>query len=468
MSSTSSTTSTSGLINMNGFNLTNGQGINVATIVNELVSAASVPETQWEAQETTVSSQISDLNTIESNVKQLLSDVTSLSDPAGEVASRTATSSDTSLVSASAVSATAVGDHTVVVSNLATTSSYYTGEVTSASTQLASGTFDITVGSGKTNTITIGSSNNTLTGLASSINKMNIGVTASVVTDANGARLALVSQSSGAAGDLTVADTTTGGSGLSFTKAVTGVNASLTVDGVPVSSASNTVTGAVAGMTLNLAGADPKTTVNISITPDTTDVVKTIASFVSDYNTVVSNVNTEYTYNSSTGTAGPLSGNSTLEMLQSTMLGQSSYTAGSTSGINTLADLGITMNDDGTLTVDSTTLNSAVSNNYTAVQNFLQGDGTLTTGFATQLKSQLSSLTDPVDGAFTVDIKGLNSTVSSLKSEVSDFQTYITTQQAAWTSQYDALNVILQEYPMQQEALQAEMGNSDYANTSTS
>jgi len=102
------------------------------------------------------------------------------------------------------------------------------------------------------------------------------------------------------------------------------------------------------------------------------------------------------------------------------------------------------------------------------VQNFLQGDGTLTTGFATQLKSQLSSLTEPTEGAFTVDIRGLNSTVSSLKSEVSDFQTYITTQQAAWTSQYDALNVILQEYPMQQEALQAEMGNSNYANTNNS
>ena len=219
-----STTSTS--FNLNGINLTNGQGIDVSTIVGQMVTAASVPETQWQAQQATINGQISDLNTLESSTTTLENDISALQDPVGAVTARSATSSDSSLVSASAGAGTAIGNHTVVVNSLATTSSYYTDEVASASTALASGSFNITVGSGPANTITINSSDNTLTGLASAINNQNIGVTASVVTDANGARLALVSQSSGAAGDLNISNTSSGLS-FGFTKAATGANASL-------------------------------------------------------------------------------------------------------------------------------------------------------------------------------------------------------------------------------------------------
>jgi flagellar capping protein FliD len=70
-----------------------------------------------------------------------------------------------------------------------------------------------------------------------------------------------------------------------------------------------------------------------------------------------------------------------------------------------------------------------------------------------------------VSGAFTVDLSGYSATVSSLQNEISDFQTYITAQQTMWTAQYDQMNVVLEELPTQQEAIQAELGNSNYANT---
>jgi flagellar hook-associated protein 2 len=451
-------------INLNGINLLNGQGIDVSSIVSQMVTAASVPETQWQSQQSSIQGQISDLNVLQSSTTTLENDLAALQDPVGSVTSRSVTSSDSSLVSASASAGSAIGNHTVVVNSLATTSSYYTGEVASATTTLASGTFDLSVGGGTANTITIDSSDNTLTGLASAINNQNLGVTASVVTDANGARLALVSQSSGAAGDLSV---TNASSGLSFgfTKAATGTNASLAVDGVPVSSASNTVTGALTGLTLNLNGAAPNTTVNISVAPDTSAVTNAVTSFVNDYNTLIGQVNTEYAFDTSTNSGGPLQGDSTVEMLQSTLLGSGGYTAGGSSAVNTLADLGITMNDDGTLTLNSSTLNNAISNNYSAVQTFLQGDGTGTNGFASQFATQLGNLTNPVEGAFSVDLSGYNATVSSLQDQINDFQTYITAQQTMWTAQYDQMNVTLQELPEQQEAIQAELGNSNYANT---
>jgi len=92
--------------------------------------------------------------------------------------------------------------------------------------------------------VTIGSTDNTLNGLSAAINAQNLGVTASVITDANGARLALVSNTPGSAGGITVSGNTTG---LTFNLAASGSNASLTVDGVPVNSASNTVAGVIPG-----------------------------------------------------------------------------------------------------------------------------------------------------------------------------------------------------------------------------
>ena len=211
-------------------------------------------------------------------------------------------------------------------------------------------------------------------------------------------------------------------------------------------------------------GPTPNTPVNISVAPNASAVTSAVTSFVNDYNTLIGQVNTEYSFNASTNTGGPLEGDSTVEMLQSTLLGAMGYTAGENSAVNTLGDLGITMNDDGTLTLNSSTLNDAVSNNYSAVQTFLQG-ATGTSGFANQFATQLDGLTAPVNGAFTIDLSGYNASVSSLQDQINSFQTYITGQQTMWTAQYDQMNVLLQELPEQQEQIQAELGNQNYANT---
>jgi len=89
----------------------------------------------------------------------------------------------------------------------------------------------VKVGSNTAATVTVDSTNNTLGDLAATINNQEIGVRASVIQDSNGYRLALVSTTSGAPGDVTVSGNT---SGLSFTKGVTGTNASLVVGGIVV------------------------------------------------------------------------------------------------------------------------------------------------------------------------------------------------------------------------------------------
>ncbi len=189
-----------------------------------------------------------------------------------------ATSSNSAVLTASATAGTPSGSHTIDVTSLATTSSAYSNAVASSSTPIATGTLTIQVGSSAAQTVTIDNTNNTLAGLAAAINNNgNLGVTASVITDANGARLALVSNTSGAPGNLTI---TPSAGVVGFNTGVTGVNAALNVDGIPISSTTNTVSGAIPGVTLNLTGLTAGTPVSVTTGPDTTQQEAAINSFV--------------------------------------------------------------------------------------------------------------------------------------------------------------------------------------------
>ena len=380
-------------------------GIDVTSAVDTILYADRAPERGWEAQQATLASQTSAINQIETETSALSDSLNNLSDLNGALSSVTATSSDTSLLSATAVSGTAVSNHTITINSLATSASWYSDAETSSSTTLPSGTVTITVGSGTPVSISTGSGNtgDTLSDLAAYINSQSLGVTANIVTDASGARLALTSTTTGSASDFTVSNTNAVG----FTRSGNAANASLTVDGVPISSASNTVTGAISGVTLNLLGAAPAvensagdvttaaTTINLSLGPDTTSINTAVSDFVSAYNTLISDVNTQTGYSATTQTAGVLQSDSAITGLQSALLASTNY--GSGSGVfQTLDSLGVTTNTDGTLTLNSTTLASAVQTNSTAVATFFQGAAL--NGFANSVTSSLNTYTDPNSG----------------------------------------------------------------------
>jgi len=448
---------------LNSSNTGMGTGIDVTSAVNSMITALRAPEQQWQAQQQTLQGQITSLNQLNSEISALSNAVDALNDPAGATVSRSVSSSQTGIVTGSAANAAATGNHVVVVNSLATTGSYYSDSVASSSTTLAAGSFTIQVGSGQAATITIDSSNNTLDQLAATINGANLGVTANVVNDANGARLAIVSNSSGSAGDLTI---TSVANGLGFTKGSTGANASLTVDGVPISSATNTVSGVLNGVTLNLVSASPGTEVQIGVAANATQVTQAVNDFVNAYNTVVQDLNAQFAYNSATGTAGALSGDSAARLVQSQLLGDINFQVTGTNGFNSLTSLGISMNNDGTLTVDNAALSDAVTNHFADVQNFFQSANG--TGFATNLHNQLASLTDPTQGAFYVDIKGKTDTQTGLQDQINNFEIYIASEQQLLTTQYEQVNVALMELPMLEQEVNAELGYTNNNNNSKS
>jgi flagellar hook-associated protein 2 len=168
-------------------------GIDVNTAVSAAITAAEAPEQTWLSQESLIQSQTSALNSLQSGVSTLDSDLLSLNNLMGPLSANTVASSNSGIVTGSAVSGTAAGNHVVVVNSLASTASWASGTVASASTPLAAGSFTITGADGTVTTISTGTGTSTLNDVASTINADNLGVTASVVTDASGARLAIVS-----------------------------------------------------------------------------------------------------------------------------------------------------------------------------------------------------------------------------------------------------------------------------------
>lgn len=425
------------------------QGIDVNAAVAQEIAALSKPEQNWIKQQQTLSTEATTINQIQSDVSKLETSLNSLGDPLGALSAMTVTSSDTSVVQASAAAGTPTGTHVVIVDNIASTASAYSSSVASSITNLAPGAFTIQVGSGTATTIAIGSGVNTLDQLAASINTQNLGVTASVINDSTGSRLAIVSKASGAANGFTIS----GATGLTFTQTA-GQDAHFSVDGIPIDSASNTFTGAVNGLTLNLVGAAPGGQVNVTIAPDVSSASQAIASFVGAYNTAIGDVNAQYTVGA-TNQEGPLAGDAALQMLQSSLLAAASY-AGGGNGVASLADLGITMNNDGTLTLDSSKLTSAIQNNFSAVQSFMQG--TSSNGFVNRLNDQMAALTDPTSGAFTVDLQSISAENKDLQTQINDFQAYLATQQTLLTAEYSQADITLQQLPQLQAQINAELG----------
>ena len=123
--------------------------------------------------------------------------------------------------------------------------------------------------------------------LAARINALNLGVTATAGSDANGTSLSIASTDGTT--PFTISEPSFG-----FTQSVAGVNAQLTVDGVPITSASNTVTGAIGGVSLTLSAAAPGVPVALSVTTNASQVSAAINQFVSDYNTAIGLVNAQF------------------------------------------------------------------------------------------------------------------------------------------------------------------------------
>jgi flagellar hook-associated protein 2 len=420
---------------------TGGTGFDVATTVTSILAIQQATEVPLKTQLTSLQAQDTVFTSLGTDLATLSTSLQALTDATGTFAEKQGSSSDTNVLTLTSADSSAVaGSHTVIVTSLATTASNVSDSVTSASDTL---TGSITV-NGQAISVATGTPQ-TLTNLSAAVNLANIGVTARVITDANGSRLSLTSATSGAAGSVTVTSTLADGTtSIGFTHAQAGTNAALTVDGVDVASASNTVSGAIPGVTFQLLSS-PGTSVQIQVTNDNTAIEAAFTSLTSAYNAVIGDINAQEKNNATTGAAEPLFGDPTLSLIQTQL--QGALFGGAASGsISNLAQLGLSVASDGTLSVDTSALDTALNSNFSDITGFLQNTASFGQNFATVLNNLGSGTSS---GAVSLALAQNSAQETAISASISTKDAAIAAEQVTLTAQLNEANQILQAIPQQ-------------------
>lgn len=428
---------TTGLITSLGV----GSGLDLNGLLSQLQTNADQSLQPVETQESTTQSEISAFGTIQSALTTLGNDTNTLADPATFQA--TSASVQGSSVTASSATNAPVGQYTVNVTQLATASSVATLGIASETAALGAGSVSFTLGNGTTTSVNVPAGSDSLQGVANAINTANVGVRASIINDGSGSPWRLVlqaSQTGTAAAVSAISFSGALGSSLSLdsTTQITAQNAALTVNGIAVTSASNTIQDAIAGTTLTLASTGTST---VSIAANSSAIANSVQSFVTDYNGVISAINKVASYDASTNVAGPLFANSTVQGVSSQLASFVDGLVGGGGGFSSLAQLGVTLNTDGTLSFDSSKFDAAFATNPTGVAQFFTGtDGT--NGFASAMNTSVQAYAGPA-GLIDSSVNGLQTLLTSLKQQQATQQQEINATMANYQQEFETLDTTL-------------------------
>jgi flagellar hook-associated protein 2 len=398
-----------------------GSGLDVNSIVSQLVAIEKQPIQGLQTKASVLQSQLSVYGTIKSQVSALQDAATTLA-TASNWAAQTATSSNTSAVTVTAgtsATSTAFGldvtrlaqAQTTASRSLATGASLGSGSGTGVLTiQLgswgATGSGPFVAGSSAAITVNVKESD-TYSAIASAINAKNAGVKATVLSSGGTERLSLQSTTTGSDAGFTI--TSDGGfaalDSLSFTSlnngsqsaagmeaSQSGLNAQFKINGVAIESATNVVANVVPGVTFNLLQTTTAgSPVQITVAQDQAAVQKNIQAFADAYSTLARTLASSTKYVSG-GQSGILQGDSTTVGIQSLMRKViSSNSVGST--FSRLSDVGLEQQTDGSLKVNTTKLTAAMGD-MTNLQKLFTTDNsnTATNGFALKLRDFASGL----------------------------------------------------------------------------
>ena len=418
-------------------------GINVDSVISALTSFDNQQLQEINNQKATYQQDISAYGTLLSALSTFNDATTPLQTT--DVLGLQAVSSNTSALTATATTSASPGTYNIQVNQLAQAQSIYSQDYTDATTAVVvTGTLTIQDGSSSPASITITSSNDTLNGIASAINSANAGMTASVVNDGTGYRLAVTSNATGAANTIkiTVADgdgTNTDMTGLSalafdpknsitnMTQSIAAQDASLTFNGISVTRSTNSISDLINGVTLNLGSAGSTV---LTVSNDTAGLLSKVNAFVSAYNQAMSTI----TSTNVAGVAlnnGPIYGSSIVNDITGAM---TNITTNSYAG-SSLALIGITHDQNGVLQVDQNMLNAAVAANPQQVVSALNAMST----------ALGSTLTDNINNIIPGQQDSYNNQISSLTDKANTMQENINNETTQIRNEYAQLEATISQ-----------------------
>ncbi|MDY6948432.1 MAG: flagellar filament capping protein FliD [Pseudomonadota bacterium] len=362
---------------------------------------------------------------------------------------RSTTSTNEDIVTVTAAANAAPGRYDVEVEQLASAQQISSSAYASGATSVVgNGALTLSLG-GTSFTVTIGEPGNTLADVRNAINSAtdNPGISASIINAADGAHLVLTSSRTGVANAIQVTQTGTltqleytPANQANYTQLRAAQDALVNVAGYPTTSPTNSVTGVIDGVTLNLASAADGTTVSVEVGYNKDGAKEKVKSFVEAYNALRSMLTRLGGYDAASKTGGPMLGDAMLTGIDAEIrrtLSTPVAEAGDT--FQTLASLGIATQKDGTLAIDDTKLDAAMAANFDGVSRLF---GNPETGVAAKLHAQISERL--ADGA-AIDLRNdsLQTEQRALAKKKDSIDIRMQIVQKAYLQQFTRLDTLL-------------------------
>lgn len=445
--------------------------------INRAVSIAQLPITQLQNEESDITTKEQLATSLQSAVATLATTVTNLGN-LGTNQGITGSSSDSSLAEVDSTSATTPGSYTISnITALATAAAYTTtnGYADATTTAVSTtGTMQLDINGTPTTIDLTGSGDNNLNGLASAINALNLGVTASVIDTGSGSTPYYLSLSDNATGQNTIelVDDPTGADTQVALSGGSGSNASFEIAGQTVTSASNTISNVIPGMTFTLTGTTTgDQTVTLTAGSDSSQISNQLQNFVTQYNAVQTLLQAQIGSN-----AGLLTGDPMITGVESALQSLLSYQAPD-GAIPNLTSLGVGMQDTtGVLSFNQSdtdptlppAFDSLSSSQIAAAFSFL---GSSTSGFGA-LANNLAEFSDSVTGEIAAqesewqtDTTNINTQITNLTNQANQMQT---TLEAALQSADSQIAQLQSQQQLLSESIQSENFTAfGYNNTNT-
>ncbi|MEM9387106.1 MAG: flagellar filament capping protein FliD [Pseudomonadota bacterium] len=470
-----------------------GSGLDLESLVNDLVNAEIAPQSfQLDQQEFALQTELSAVGTLRATLDNLALVLEDFTD-ANAFLSRTSNSSNDDLFTVSANETAVASSYEVEVTQLAQSQRLQSAAYADEEAEVGTGTLTIRVGDlpadgelddegnpvePRAFDITLVEDANSLADLRDAINSAsdNPGVTASIVTGDDGAFLVLSSDDTGLENRLTItaSDGNVGLDALTFdpddvpgsalTEQTQALDSIVVIDDITVTSSSNTVTSAIDGVTLNLVSAEVGTSATLSVAIDEAAVENRIDTFIFNYNQLIDTVNALTAFDADSGIAGPLLGDSTarllLDQVRSALGSRTDDLQGS---FDTLSDVGITLDfNTGRLQRDQVVGDfDGIDTVAEAIEADLVGLAELFTsenGVANQLAAIVDAYVD-TDGALPTRIAGLEESIAEIGEERDELADRAVALEAQLRAEFIALDLLVAELSSTSNFLQQQLAS---------
>ncbi|PAA34229.1 flagellar filament capping protein FliD [Pseudomonas fragi] len=421
-----------------------GSGFDTIGIVKALVDAEKAPkQSQITAQQKDTTIQLSAVGTVKASLESYRTAIAKLNS-VSSFNGLTASSTDEKISKVTIDDKASSGKYALNVTQLATSSkitskvfeggasaSVNSSEQDQTLTISQSGdSYDVKIPAGATMQQTRDAINTQL---------QSKGISANVLTDANGSRLVIGSQTTGKGTDITISGDSELATGYSAGKPP--VNAEYTIDDIAMESSSNTVTSAISGVTLELLDTKAST---ITVASNTDTLKTSVQSFVTAYNALLTSINTQTkvtaTGDAATTTSGALTGDASMRQMVNGLRGELLQNSG-TSSVGNLAQMGISTDQKtGLLTLDDTKWKAAVAtpNGAIEIAKVFTGDTGLITRMTKATESYVGS-----SGLLATRATDLNTKLTDLTTQQADLDRRMDSMKTTLTAKYTAMDGLI-------------------------